>query len=538
MNEAAPNKVWLPLAIFSILALGLYLGMRIEERQHDGSRPTTRKFISKPGKLEEILSYIEARYMDTVDRLQLEEAAIRAMLEKLDPHSIYITAEDMQNIEEQMSGEFEGIGIEFQLLDDTLVVISPLSGSPAEEAGILSGDKIIIINDSLIAGRGLSSTEIVHLLKGSKGTRVSIGLLRYGRDSLLQLNLTRAQIPIHSVDAAYVIEPQIGYIKLNRFSANAYTEFMQALDSLVEKHKVKNLVLDLRDNPGGYLPEAIKLLDQLFTEKDVLLLYTEGAKSPRREYKTNGRAFFPIEKIAVLINEGSASASEIVAGALQDQDRGIIVGRRSFGKGLVQEQYELFDGSALRLTTAHYYTPSGRSIQKPYKSGDDYDLDLLHRHENGELFYADSIKFRDTTHYYTRKGREVHGGGGIVPDVFVPLDSMYFDEDLSSMRSQITPFIIRYIAAAKANHHPLPKNTEELLESELNPKLWSDFLAFAKQNGLSVKPKKIKLLQPQLSRLLKARMAKQLFGENAYFQLLNAEDPDLKAALEAIKAKD
>ncbi len=537
MNEQSPNKVWLPLALFSILALGLYLGMLIEEHQFIQHSPASRKLISRPGKLDEIIGYIDARYMDKVNRQELEEAAIQAMLDKLDPHSIYITAEDIQNIEEQMSGEFEGIGIEFQLLDDTVVVITPLSGSPAEEVGILSGDKIITIDDSLIAGKGLSSSEIVRQLKGSKGSEVRVGLLRYGLDSLLQLTLTRAQIPIHSVDAAYVIEPQTAYIKLNRFSANAYTEFMEALDSLVEQHQVKNLLLDLRDNPGGYLPEAIKLLNQFFTEKDILLLYTEGAQSRRKEYKTHGRALFPLEKIAVLINEGSASASEIVAGALQDQDRGVIVGRRSFGKGLVQEQYELSDGSALRLTVAHYYTPSGRCIQKPYTSQEDYDLDLVHRYENGELFYADSIKFQDTVQYYTREGREVHGGGGIVPDIFVPLDSITFDEDLSKMRSQITPFIIRYLLPNSTHHYTLPRKPEEFIHTQLDSRLWNDFLAFAKQQGVNLPAIKEQKLRPYLLRWLKAGIARQLFGDKAYFQVLNADDPDVQAALQAIKTE-
>ncbi len=537
MNEQSPNKVWLPLALFSLLALGLYLGMRIEGRQLRQHSPASRKLISRPGKLDEILGYIDARYMDKVNRQELEEAAIQAMLEKLDPHSIYITAEDMQDVEEQMSGEFEGIGIEFQLLDDTVVVITPLSGSPAEEVGILSGDKIITIDDNLIAGQGLSSSEIVRQLKGSKDSKVKIGLLRYGLDSLLQLTLTRAQIPIHSVDAAYVIEPQTAYIKLNRFSANAYTEFMEALDSLVEQHQVKNLLLDLRDNPGGYLPEATKLLNQFFTEKDILLLYTEGAQSIRKEYKTHGRALFPLEKIAVLINEGSASASEIVAGALQDQDRGIIVGRRSFGKGLVQEQYQLADGSALRLTVAHYYTPSGRCIQKPYTSQADYDQDLAHRYENGELFHADSIKLQDTVQYYTREGREVHGGGGIVPDIFVPLDSISFDEDLSKMRSQITPFIIRHLLPNGAHHYSLPQRPEEFVRTQLEPDLWNDFLAFAKQQGVNLSSTKEQKLRPYLLRWLKAGIARQLFGNKVYFQVLNADDPDVQAALQAIKTE-
>lgn len=539
MNQPTADKIWLPMAIFSILALGMYLGMRIAEQQQPQGSFNLHNTSYRPGKVEEVLSYIQARYMDSTNRKMLEEQAIQTILNQLDPHSIYIPPEEVQDIQEQMSGQFEGIGIEFQLMDDTVVVISPLSGSPAEEVGIRPGDKIIAVNDSLIAGRGFKTAKIVQLLKGSSGTKVKISIMRFGVDTLLSFTPTRAQIPIHSVDAAYMIRPHTGYIKLNRFSANAYTEFMQALDSLVEQHQLKNLILDLRGNPGGYLPEAIKLLNQLFTEKDILLLYTEGLQSPRQEYKTHGRALFPIEKVVVLIDEGSASASEIIAGALQDQDRGLVIGRRSFGKGLVQEQYELSDGSALRLTIAHYYTPSGRSIQKPYKTIEAYEHELVQRQENGEFFYADSIKLQDTTHYYTRKGREVKGGGGIIPDIFVPIDSIYFSKNFNQLQGLITPFILQRVLNGKQEAYDLPRSARLFLQQEIvSQEMFKDFQAFAKSKKIQIPLQEWTKLQPHLRQLLKAQIARQLFGLDYYYRSLNENDPDVRTALKVIEEEN
>ncbi len=533
MNQSAPqDKKWLmPLLLFGILAGGMYIGMRLEQR-HTGN--ATAFHHIRPGKLEEVLGYIQGRYMDTINRRELEEAAIRSMLEQLDPHSIYIPREELKNIEEQMSGAFEGIGVEFQLIDDTVVIISPLSGSPASRAGILPGDKIITVDDSLIAGQGLNSADVVGLLKGPKGSEVVVGIARHGIDSLLHFPLQRDQIPLHSVDAAYMLDSITGYIKLNRFSSNAYEEFMQALDSLSNKAGLKNLILDLRGNPGGYLPEAIKMLNQFFSEKDVLLLYTEGSKSPRREYKTKGYALFPLEKIAVLIDEGSASASEIVAGALQDQDRALILGRRSFGKGLVQEQYTLSDSSALRLTVAHYYTPSGRSIQKPYENLEDYKSELAKRHENGELFHADSIHLQDSIRYYTTKGREVYGGGGITPDIFVPLDSIYFDDKLSRLRSLITPFVIHFFESE--NPDTLPDEPEVFLRKKVvTDQMVEDFLAFAKQKKVQMSTAEAQRLRPYLRNFLKAQIGRHLFGEAFYYQVINQEDKDVEAAYRALQ---
>ncbi len=534
MNQPAPPKNWLlPLLLFGILAVGMYMGMLIENR--NGGSISARPHFSKPGKLDEVLGYIQGRYMDTVNRNELEETAIRAMLEQLDPHSIYISAEDLKEVEEQMSGAFEGIGVEFQLIDDTVTIITPLSGSPADQAGILPGDKIIMVDDSLIAGQGLSSADVVSLLKGPGGSKVRVSIARHGMDSLLHFPLERAQIPLHSIDAAYMLDKETGYIKLNRFSSNAYREFMEALDSLSMKEGLKNLVLDLRENPGGYLPEAIKMLNQFFTDKDILLLYTEGAQSPRRDYKTKGHALYPLEKIAVLIDEGSASASEIVAGALQDQDRGVIVGRRSFGKGLVQEQYKLSDGSALRLTVAHYYTPSGRSIQKPYDNLEEYRHDLARRQENGEFFHADSIKWQDSIRYYTAKGREVHGGGGITPDVFVPIDSVYFDSQLARLRTLVTPFVIRLFESDHLKDYQIPETPEAFLEKEVvTDKILDDFMAFAKRKEIELSHTDARRLSPYLRSFIKAQIGRHLFGDSFYYQVLNQEDKDVQAALKAI----
>lgn len=531
-------RVWLPVLFAMVLVLGMFAGIRIQQISPaaDQSDRTIQHSLSSAeyGKLEELIRYIDAKYVDPVDRQKLIDEAIKAVLIQLDPHSSYISAAQMREVSEQLEGNFEGIGVEFLMLDDTIVVIAALSGGPSESAGILAGDKIVEIEDSLVVGKKLSTTDIVEKLRGPKGTGVRIGVLRKGVNEPLQVQITRDKIPVHSLDAAYMINETTGYIKLNRFSATTYEEFMQALEQLVEREGMLHLVIDLRQNPGGYLPETTRILSQLFRDKRQLLVYTEGRSSSRSDYESTGRPFFNVGDIAVLVDEGSASASEILAGAIQDHDRGVVVGRRTFGKGLVQEQFSLRDGSTLRLTVARYYTPSGRLIQKPYNDRDAYELDIQSRYENGELLSADSIRQLDSVRYYTDYGREVFAGGGITPDVFVPIDTMLLQADFIRLRQQIPAFAFRYLEA-----NPLSQSDwtlETFRQSyRLSEEVYEQFLNYVWEQGVQLDaPVELPQFKPYLKQQLKARLAKSLFENNGFHAVLNDEDPDIRAALEAL----
>ena len=428
MTEDQPKKMQtrLPFILATAMAVGMFIGWQLPRYDRDVRFESNMNANSSGvnGTMDEVLRYIEAKYVDSVDIGTLKAGAINHLLEGLDPHSVYISPDEMDAVEEDMKGKFEGIGIEFLIVEDTIQVVAPLSGGPSEAAGILAGDKLITIADTTVAGVKIDNGKIFKMLRGDKGTQVKIGVLRGKEKSLRQFTIIRDVIPVHSVDIAYMLDDITGYIKVNRFSSETYREFMEGIRPLVEKNGMKNLVLDLRGNPGGYLNEATDLLSQFFTEGK-LLVYTKGRTESRKDYKSNGRARFVIDNIAVLIDEGSASASEIVAGAIQDHDRGWIIGRRSFGKGLVQEQYPLEDGGGLRLTVARYYTPSGRCIQRDYKHTKDYDDESEKRLKSGELSDATKMKVEDSTKYYTGLGRIVYSGGGVTPDFFIPLDTSY-----------------------------------------------------------------------------------------------------------------
>lgn len=525
--------IWLPLLLAVVLVLGMLVGLRL---QPSGpvvmSRPSdaATRPIAGHGQVEELIRYIEAKYVDDVDRDLLVRDAIERILKDLDPHSNYIPAEDLAMVNEQLEGNFDGIGVEFMFLEDTIVVVTPLAGGPSEAAGIRAGDKIITVEDSIVAGQKLASQDIINLLRGESGTQVEIGIRRNNADELMEFTVTRDKIPMHSVDIAQLVNEQTAYIKINRFSATTYDEFVQALEELVEKQGAKDLIIDLRHNPGGYLQQATKMLSQLFTTKGDLLVYTEGRTTKRSDYKTNGRPFYAIEDVVVLIDEGSASASEIVAGAIQDHDRGVIVGRRSFGKGLVQEQYPLRDGSALRLTVARYYTPSGRSIQKDYADQDEYDLDVTHRLENGELSSEKKINIADTTRYYTAGGHVVFGGGGIVPDVFVPLDTLLLNERYLDWRQHIPSFVFRY---AEENGNAIAKQGLEEFVSiyQVPDELYRSFLSYAREKGVANEEAPTYRIEQELRRFLKARLARQYYGDDGFYAVWNRDDEMLQQAL-------
>ncbi len=534
-NWSGKLNIWLPLLFAIVLVVGMLIGMRLQSETPKvvDIQSTDALTSQRYGKLEELLRYIEAKYVDDVERDKLVDEAISSILKQLDPHSVYFSAKQLEQVNVQLEGNFNGIGVEFIIIDDTVTVVAPLVGGPAEAAGILAGDKIVQAEDSIIAGTGISSSGVIDLLSGEKGSKVTVGILRSNESQLREFTLERDEIPVNSVDVAYMLDNKTGYIKVNRFSATTYEEFMKGLEKLVEKEGMKDLVIDLRQNPGGYLQQATNILSQLFKEKDKLLVYTEGRSVHRSEYESTGRAFFDIRNIAVLIDEGSASASEILAGALQDHDRAYIIGRRSFGKGLVQEQYALRDGSALRLTVARYYTPSGRSIQKPYDDREHYDEDFIARLESGELSGEHESEILDSTKYFTSSGRVVYGGGGITPDVFVPLDTAMMNEYYFRLRQQMPQFVFKYV-----NDHR--KSFEFTSVSsfknnfQVSNAIIDKFLQYAEANGVAKNDAQLARIMPLLKRYLKASFAQNLFDAEGFYAVWNETDPVVRKALQEL----
>ena len=478
-------------------------------------------------------------YVDSVDENKLVEDAIRGMLEKLDPHSTYSNAKEVKQMNEPLNGNFEGIGVQFNMIDDTLMVIQPVTNGPSEKVGIIAGDRIVTVNDTTIAGVKMSKEEIMRRLRGPKGTVVMLGVVRTGIKDQLTFKVTRDKIPVHSVDATYMLRPGIGYIRIGNFGANTHQEFCEALEKL-KQQGMTDLVLDLQENGGGYLQAAVNIADELLA-RDELIVYTEGRRVPRQEYHAHGHGKFMQGKIVILVDEYTASAAEIVTGAVQDQDRGQVVGRRTFGKGLVQRPIDLPDGSMIRLTIAHYFTPSGRCIQKPYEKGNqkDYAMDVMNRLKKGELTNQDSIHFADSLKFQTlHKQRTVYGGGGIMPDHFVPLDTTRYTQFHRQLAAKgvIIQQNLRYVD----NHRKQLKKQYTDFESfkqtfEVPQSLVDDVLAEGKKQKLE--PKNDEELQktlPYLRLQLKALIARDIWDMSEYFSIINEENPTVKKALEVI----
>jgi carboxyl-terminal processing protease len=535
--KSTPNtafEVRQPLILAAVMAVGMFIGQQLPRyNAHFSYSAGDRQSIKASGSLDEVLRFIESKYVDSIDTDFLHNQAIEQLLAQLDPHSVYISPEELRAVQEDMSGNFEGIGVEFLMLEDTIQVVSPLSGGPSETAGIMAGDKIVTINDTAVAGVGLETGAIYGKLRGPKGTQVRLGVKRGMEAALRQFTVTRDVIPVNSVDIAYMLDQNTGYIKINRFTARTHQEFMEGLTRLVEQENMKNVILDLRGNPGGYLNEATDMLSQLFPE-DKLLVYTEGRTEERRDYKSNGRARFDIQHIAVLVDEGSASASEIMAGAIQDHDRGWVVGRRTYGKGLVQEQFPLRNGGALRLTVARYYTPSGRSIQRTYSSREDYEKDPQQRLKNGELSGETSIPVVDSTAYYTGMGRLVYAHGGIMPDVFVPIDTSYMNPYYLSVRQHLSQFAARWMEDRPRTDFP-----ENLTAFRRN---WSPdeqtmaaLIQYAEQEGVPRNDAQLASCKRELQLQLKARVAKMLFQNEGQYSVLNDDDPAVEKALQLLR---
>lgn len=478
-------------------------------------------------------------YVDNVDEGKLVEDAIRGMLEKLDPHSSYSTPKEVKALNEPLSGSFEGIGVQFNMVEDTLLVIQPVTGGPSEKVGIVAGDRIVSVNDTAIAGVKMSKEDIMRRLRGPKGTKVMLGIVRRGIKDTLSFKVVRDKIPVKSIDAVYMIRPEVGYVRIGNFGATTHDEFCEALEKL-SKQGMRNLILDLQGNGGGYLQAAVNIANE-FLQKGDLIVYTEGRRMQRNEYKAKGNGKFLDGKIVVLIDEYSASAAEIVTGAIQDQDRGMVVGRRSFGKGLVQRPIDLPDGSMIRLTVSHYYTPAGRCIQKPYTKGDskDYAMDVMNRLKHGELMSADSIHFADSLKCYTlREHRPVYGGGGIMPDYFVPLDTLAytkFHRELSA-KSYIINANLKYVDANRKALRKRWTSFEDFRRDFVFPKEEIDKMIAdaAKDKVLPKDDAELEKTLPKLSMQLKALVARDLWDMSEYFAIINEESEIVRKAVEII----
>jgi len=499
------------------------------------AQPNVQENALKFGRL---LRLIDSYYVDTANVDDLTEKAIVKMLEELDPHSVYISKEEVEKMNEPLKGNFEGIGISFNIFKDTLLVLSTIAGGPSEKVGLMAGDRIVTVDGKNIAGIGLVNDDVYSLLKGPKGTEVNLQVLRKNENDLLDFTIIRDKIPIYSLDASYMLNNETGYIKLNKFSATTVDEFKEALAEL-KNEKMKNMVLDMRGNGGGYLNAAIGIADEFLPERK-LVVYTEGINSVKREYKATSSGGFEQGKLVILIDEGSASASEIVTGAVQDWDRGLVLGRRSFGKGLVQQPYWLNDGSMVRLTTSHYYTPSGRCIQKPYTNGiADYKSDYMTRFSNGEVFSADSIDFDDSLKYKTLyNGRTVFGGGGIMPDIFVPLDTSKYYQYFNRLRRNniIYTYVLDFI---DQNRESLNKKYPEFNKFEKNfivtDDIIDDIVARGENKEIEKDESSLEFTMPLIKKEIKAFIARDIFSRHKFYQIINSDDKTILKALEVIE---
>lgn len=522
----------------TIFILGLLLPLSLLAQLNSRNENNVKELDANKTtrKISTLLYYINNYYVDTLDMPDIVETAIVQTLKELDPHSAYISAKDVERADEPLKGSFEGVGITFQLYKDTILVVSPIPGGPSDKVGIMAGDKILKVDGEIAYGEDITNKWVMDHLRGDKGTKVDVAIYRHGNNDLLDFEITRDKIPINSMDAAFMLDDNTGYIKLNRFSKTSLEEVNDALLEL-KSQGLKNLVFDLRSNSGGYLGTAMSISDE-FLPKDKLIVYTEGIHSPRQELIATENGEFENGKLIVLINEGSASAAEIVTGAVQDWDRGIVIGRRSFGKGLVQRPLQLPDKSVVRLTIARYYTPSGRCIQKPYDGGnEEYYSDFKHRMEHGELIHPDSINFPDSLKYATHNGRTVYGGGGIMPDIFVPLDSARYNELYSQ-------FIRKGIFNSFVNDY-LDKNRVDLLKKysdfdkynnsfSLSDDDFNNFLNLAKEKDIDIEDPELNPNVDFIKLQIKALMARNLYETSDYFETLFPMDKEIKTALEVI----
>ena len=540
------KKYILPSISVLCILVGFIIGNAVSNKvnaQHFYIR-NGQLMMAPSSKTDQLLQLMQQSYVDTLNIDSITDIVLDEMVKQLDPHSSYIPKKDIELVNSELSGSFSGIGVQFTIQSDTVNIVAVISGGPSEHVGVLAGDKIVMVNDSTFVGKGTTNERVMHTLRGPKGTEVKLGIKRSGTDELLNFTIVRGDIPVHSVDAQFIIDPagekaKIGFIRVNKFGETTYKEFITALAEL-RSQGAKKYIVDLRENSGGYMDQAIKMANEFLQAGD-LIVYSEGRSYPRYEARANGGGRFKDVPLIVLIDNFSASASEIFAGAMQDNDRAQIIGRRSFGKGLVQQQFPFSDGSAVRLTVARYYTPSGRCIQKPYTLGDKdaYQQDIEERFEHGEFYSADSIHFTDSTTYRTKKGRIVYGGGGIMPDIFVGRDttkySPYFN--IVSNRAFTYQFAYRY---ADTHRKQLTKFTRwQDLEQHLLAANWlPEFVKFCQEKGVEPNEEQLAKSKTLLVRIVNAYIVRDIMGDAGFFPLFERDDDITKRAIEAFKGID
>ena len=520
-------QVWLPLILAVVIIAGMYIGYELH------SRPGTSFFkISKNNALQETVDLIRMKYVDSVRLDSLEGEAIEQMMNQLDPHSVYIPATGLKEANEDLAGNFEGIGVEFNIFSDTVNVLFVIPGGPSEKAGLQIGDKILKAGNSSLVDKKINSDDVKHFIKGEKGTVVDLLIWRNGKE--ITVPVTRGTIPVSSIDAAYMIDKKIGFIKLDKFSESSYREFMQSLE-ILKKDGMEKLILDLRGNGGGFMNEAVNIADE-FLDNEKLIVYTSGSNNPRREYRAKREGLFEKGELVILVDELSASASEVLAGALQDWERAKIIGRRTFGKGLVQEQYTLSDGSAIRLTVARYYTPLGRSIQKSYDNGKKVYMDeLWERFSSGELISADSTKFVHGQEFKTKSGKIVYSGGGIMPDIFVPFDTSTYQRSINRLFANGTfnQFVYLYFLENKSAIEKYSSASDYAEHFNNDEELWYSLRRYISKDSIDLDKVSSKDKE-SLQRRLKALLARFRWRNTGFYQVLNSEDNMVSKAVEVL----